>query len=165
MQRLRCVPAMVRARNLRSGSPLSRDELEDLTQDCLTVIWKKLGDFSGRAPLEGWVYRICVLEGMNAMRAKIRRPRTDSAGIDLTVEDASERREQSLWAGEQIQLAFERLGPPASQLIYLRHMERRTFPELSRLLGTPLDRLKQRYYRGMKKLREILEAMERGEEP
>ena len=48
-ERMRCVPRMIACRNRRLGRPLRPEELEDLTQETLLRIWRKLGAFEGRA--------------------------------------------------------------------------------------------------------------------
>src|SRR5262245_50605321 len=68
--RMRCVPAILAAKNRRLGSPLTDEELNDLAQDTLALLWRKLGTFAGLARLETWAFRFCVLELMNALRKK-----------------------------------------------------------------------------------------------
>ncbi len=71
--RMKCVPAFLRARNKKCGSPLGSEEIADLIQDTLMALWMKIGTFSGEAKLESWAYRFCVLEMRSALRRKHRR--------------------------------------------------------------------------------------------
>ena len=61
--RLRCVPVFVSSRNARLGSPLGPSDLEDLIQDVVITVWRKIGHYRGEAPLEGWVYQFSREKG------------------------------------------------------------------------------------------------------
>ena len=78
VERMKCIPRMLAVRNARTGSPLASVELEDLSQDVVTLVWRKLEAFEGRARLETWVYQFCYLAFLGRMRAR-RAPRTPGA--------------------------------------------------------------------------------------
>lgn len=67
-ERLACVHRFAYHRNRQLGARLSSDELADLAQDVLAVVWGKLAQYNGRASLETWVFRITSLETMNFLR-------------------------------------------------------------------------------------------------
>src|SRR5262245_20870366 len=67
IERMQCVGRFLAVRNAQLGQPLDRDELRDVAQDAITVVWRKLEAFSGDASLETWVFRICVNELMNTV--------------------------------------------------------------------------------------------------
>src|SRR5262249_7628794 len=73
LARLRNVPRILAALNVRLGWPLQADEIADLSQDAVVLIWRKLDTFNGRSSLETWFYSIARNEFMNALRSKQRR--------------------------------------------------------------------------------------------
>ena len=60
--RLGCVPRILGSINQSMGYPIGPEDLADLSQDTLTIIWSKLPSFQGRGRLETWSYRFCFLE-------------------------------------------------------------------------------------------------------
>ncbi len=155
-QRLGCVPKLLARINARRGSPLTSHDLEDLGQDALIAIWKKLEKFSGQTTLEGWLYRFCFLEFMNRSRVKGRMPRPMPVELDTLEggEGASD------WpAQEEVEEALRELGYPDEDVIRLRHFENLSFDQAAEALGIPSSTAKTRYYRGIRRLRHRLRGL------
>lgn len=154
-QRLMCVPRVLGVINARRGGRLASHDLEDLVQDCLLGIWKKLGSYHGEATLEGWLYRFCFLEFMNKARALGRRPEQPTGGLEHLPTDP-----QALDADlerEDLERSLVRLGPPDADVVRLKHYEELTFEGIGRALGITTKMAKTRYYRGIAWLqRELL---------
>jgi RNA polymerase sigma-70 factor (ECF subfamily) len=161
---MRCVPAILAARNRRLGTPLGTDDLTDLCQDVLVVIWKKLPGFAGHSSLESWAYRICSLEIMNAIRAKRRLPTPLADPPEGGGTESDERPGRSLMRQDQVVWGLDHLGPPAADVIYLKHFQYLTFEEIADRLGVSPNTAKSQYYRGLRKLRELLGAPSISEE-
>lgn len=151
--RMRIVGGILKVRNRRMGRPLDEEDLLDLTQDALVVIWRKLGSFSGEGSLEGWAYKIASLELLNAVRRKRRSPRP-TAGIEdepwIPPEEACE--------SEEAKLVLRHLAPREAEVVRLKHFEQMSFPEIAGLLGLSASTAKTHYYRGVEKLREVLDT-------
>lgn len=152
--RMRCVPRMLARQNARLGAPLDDGAVEDLVQDVLVVIWRKLDDFEARATLETWAYRICRLELWNAVRRARRNPQPlgDSEGVCGGTADPDRRGGDA----EAALRGLERLGPPAADVIRLKHFEQLTFEEIAVRLGMPANSAKTLYYRGLARLRDLM---------
>lgn len=155
-EELRCVPRILRALNGRLNRPLSEEDVADLSQEVLFVVWRKLRGLELRTSLEGWVYRISFLEMMNHLRKK-RRTRL-VAGVDLedteaTLEPTSPLAERF----EELHLGLELLEEDEAAIIRLKHYEELAFPEVAESLDLPLGTVKTRYYRGLTKLKEFFE--------
>ncbi len=141
--------------NARFGRPLNADDRADLEQDTVIVVLKKLSTYEGRAPIDGWVYRICRFEFMNRMRAKGRQPRelpedAEPASTDgVMQEDAN---------SDRVRRALARVGGVEAEIISLRHYGNLKFPEISKHLEIPLGTVKTRYYRGLQRLKVALES-------
>lgn len=153
--RLRCVPRILRALNARRGCPLGEHDLADLAQDTLAVILRKLEGFHQNCSLEAWVYRICTYELMNAIR------RVGRAPLAIAREDGVEElpaRDENSEEDDQGELhwAMERLEAREAAIIRRKCLEGETFETVARELALSLGTVKTRYYRGLRKLREIL---------
>ncbi len=160
--RLRCVPLILSHRNFRMGSPLTRDELTDLTQDTLTLVWQKLEEFEGRSSLETWIYSFCSHQMLNAIRSKRRRPQTaDDAALEQSVVQADEGIDGKLLY-EHVYAGLARLDGPQAEVIKLRHFSALTFEQIAAQLKFSTSTAKSHYYRGVERLRGLLGPHWRG---
>lgn len=155
--RLKCIPRILTAVNARLGSPLDVHDIADVTQDAAVVVLGKLPSYEGRSSLEGWIYRICTLELMNAVRRKRRLPfptgdileRIDRHGVAADPAPGYE-------PFEDVHLALEKLQSCDAGVIRLKHFEGLTFEEIGRLEDCPSSTIKSRYYRGLATLEGML---------
>jgi len=156
VQRMRCVPLILAAQNARLGRPLRDSDIQDLEQDTLLAIWKKLATFEGLSTLETWVYRFCSLELLNALRRKRRRQSMES------LEDEEHESESApalgLTAYEHVYRGLERLESTEARVIQLKHFQSLTFEEIAARLDIPTNTAKTKYYRGLRKLHELLRS-------
>jgi len=159
LQRLECVPAVLRERHRRMGSPLSSEELEDVQQDALMEMWVKLREFRGQAALETWAYRFVTNELLAAVDRKLRRAR-------ITSRDESQDPDTQPAAGPDsdspsldrsvLHLALSRLSEAVAEVIRARHFDERSFEEIARDSHTPVSTIKARYYRGLCDLKRLI---------
>src|SRR5262245_36309792 len=154
VERLGCVPRILVAKNQRLGSPLAREELLDLAQEVLALVWRKLPEYRGDAALESWVYPFCVLELLNARRRKRQASRhfDGSTSEEPAVEDPP--------SGED---GFARLYEGLAQLqevqaacIRMRCFQGAAFEAIAERLEIPVGTAKTHYYRGLERLRVLL---------
>ena len=154
VDRLRCVPRILAARNARIGSPLGGHELEDLSQDTLCVVWRKLGEYNGSARLETWVFRFCFLELLKRLRDRRNTPRP-TADLEVSQEWASSSSAGSI-DFDDIHQGLARIEPDEAEVVRLKHFEGLTLREVGERLGQSENTIKGRYYRGIRKLRVLL---------
>ena len=161
--RLRCVPLILSQRNFRLGSFLSADDLTDLTQDTLALVWQKLEEFEGRSSLETWVYSFCIHQMMNAIRSKRRRPQLAEADALDVPENQVDDGVDSKLVYEHVYSSLERLDENQAQVIRLKHFSALTFEEIARHTRMSPSTAKTLYYRGLERLRALLGAQWREE--
>ncbi len=158
VERMGCIPRILAAKNARLGHPLHADELADLSQEAFAVVWDRALSFSGRARLETWVARICLLTIMNAMRRKQRRPHRSlqsdlsekSPSHDLTSQETVRRVDQAL----------SQLEPVTARIIRARLHQEHPFDSIAADVELPVNTVKTRYYRGMERLRRLLGSLD-----
>jgi len=153
--RMRCVGSILKVRNARFGRPLDSAAMEDLVQDTLIVIWRKLGTYAGRGPLEAWAYRISSYELFSALRAARRLPRTESE-FDLVYAAQIPAPEDSAEASHTGNRLMRHLQGREAQIVRLKHYENLSFEEIAKLLEVAPSTAKTHYYRAVEKLRTIL---------
>ena len=155
-QRLLCVPRFLAALNSRLNFGFSAEELEDLTQDVLTIIWSKREEFTGECALSTWSHGICRLELMNAARRK----RRDAAGtIELQLEPECPRTEPASRA-QAVADAMERLDAETAAVLRWKHFAGLTFRQIAEETGRSPSAVKRRYYGGLEELRRKLGSKE-----
>ena len=147
IERLRCVPRILAAKNATLGRALDDAELEDLAQVTLIAVWNKRGDYEGRASIESWVYPFCFHQLMNRIRVLRRRPRTTSMEAARQVQES-----QPPDFGE-VHRALDSLEPDEAIVVRLRHFEELNFPQIGERLGISPNTAKSRYHRGVRALR------------
>lgn len=163
LERLRCVRRMLVFKNERLGAPLGHAELDDLAQETLFAVWRKLETFSGRGSLEAWAFGFCFLELLARVRQHLRRPLAiEDLPPDALAEPAAPEARDP-FALEEVYLGLERLGPPDSDLIRMKTLDDLSFEEIARREAVPVNTVKTRYYRGLERLRRLVGARPRPE--
>lgn len=159
--RLGCVPAMLRVAHRRMNSPLTADELNEVDQDAVAALWGKLSSYEGRASLETWAFRFAQIELHKARDRRNRQRRVALPGDELLREIAETAPQEPDVSAGVVSECIERLGSPTSDIVRLRHYEDFGFEDIARRLGLPLGTIKARYYRGLDRLRRLLEPHRR----
>lgn len=163
---MRCIPRILGARNARAGRVLPIEELEDIAQNVFALIWRKLDTFRGDAPIEAWVYPFCVLQFLNGARRQRRRPQ-HTEYTDADMESATDHAPASSLDpldADWIHAALDRVNRVEAEVIRLKQFGALTFEAISERMGTSTNTAKTRYYRGLEKLRAMLEARFQGDD-
>lgn len=157
MSRLSCVPRMVSAQNAELGRPLDATTLDDVTQEVLVLVWKKLATFEGRATLESWTFRICQLEVL----AQVRRRRrvgaiadADLAAAAASSAAASSVVDRDVIALERAMRLLEELPEESQRVVRMKHFDSLTFEEIALRLAISPSTAKSLYYRALLRLRQ-----------
>lgn len=157
-ERMKIIPRVLNLQNRRRGALLDEQEIEDLAQDTMALVWSKLDVFAGQSSLESWVYPFCLNTMANAVRKKVRRTPALELQADEPQADAPAAAASDRLGYDEVHAALARLGPPRADVIRLKYFDGLTFAEIARRLSVPLDTAKTWYYRGLQFLKEQLQA-------
>jgi len=151
----------------------NREDAEEVTQDVLFKVYRKVGEFRGDAALSSWMYRITFNAAMSRLRtAKSQRAQVDEAQAATSEIDESPkttRREVADWsnlADERVFRAQLRrrvfsaiLALPAIYRapVVLRDLQGMSTEEASAMLRVKDQTLKSRLHRGRLILRKQLQ--------
>ncbi len=150
-----CLPRVLRHQNLRRGSPLSPHDLEDVLQEALLAVWKKLGSYDGRGPLEHWALGFALVEFQKGLE---RRARRHGRAVELPSEmEPPAPSSGSEVDAERVTQALAGLETHEALILRLKHYQGQTFEEIASQLRFPANTIKTRYYRSLAKLRRALE--------
>lgn len=144
-------------------------DAEEAAQDVFLAVYRKIGDFDGRAAFSTWLYRIATNAALMKLRAR-------PGGQHLSIEEAgpafgadghharpvadwSEMPEDRLLAAERrrvVQDAIAALPPDYKAAVALRDIEGLSNQEVAEVLGATVLAVKSRLHRARLALRERL---------
>jgi RNA polymerase sigma-70 factor, ECF subfamily len=129
---------------------------EDVLADTFEKVLRTRVRFDPRrGSRKNWLYSIAMNRLRDVMRSRqaeqraIERVKADVPGDVARMEGIEER--------DELMAALAQLSDEEREAISLRFGADMTVPEIAKLLGEPLPRVEGRVYRGLRKLRDILE--------
>ena len=146
---------------VRSHRP-RRSAEEDLCQMIFIKVFQKLGQFSGKVPLEHWVSRIAVNTCLNQIQAEKVRPEFRHA--DLSEEEVAVVNnlaatadelgpDQTLAARDLVERLLAALKPAERLVVDLLYLQQRSVAEIQALTGWGASLVKVRAFRARQKLK------------
>lgn len=147
-----------------------RLDVDDLTQMVFLKVFKHLGQFAGGVPLEHWVSRIAVNTCLSALKAERSRPELRWADLSeegqavvesLAVDSVNPGETDGLAARELVQQLLVQLSPADRLVVTLLHLKEKSVAEVSALTGWSCAGVKVRAFRARKRLRKILQQLEK----
>lgn len=126
---------------------------EDILADTFERLLRSRGRFDPRrGSVKTWIYSIAL----NRLRDQLRRREAEeraveraAAGVEPVAPDPGSR--------DDLMQALAQLGDAEREAISLRYGADLTFPEVAKVIGTKLSTAEGRVYRGLEKLRKLLE--------
>ena len=134
-------------------------DADEVTQEVLIVMYKKLKTFNFKSSLYTWIYKIVTTRSLNQIRRK-------KVKKLLSLEDTEERElsskqdiiedisnKQKL---EKVQKALELIPPKQRQVFILRNFDELSYEEISEITGKSVGGLKANYFHALKKITELV---------
>lgn len=160
-ERILCVPRILAARNGRLQGPLAWHDLEDVAQDSIAAIVRRLSDYRGEGTLETWFYGFAIREYWNALRRARRsmRPLTDITPAGEPAPEPPGPEPPAPGEGEGVESLLRHLTPRQAEIVRLRHVDQvESLPEIATLLGISTSSVKSHYYRALDTLRTVIQT-------
>src|SRR5437763_14919077 len=156
------IAKMVRSHRSRRTSE------EDLCQMIFIKIFQRLGQFSGKVPLEHWVSRIAVNTCLNQIESERVRPELRQA--DLSEEEravvenlaasSDELAPDKKFASRQlIEHLLQMLKPVERVVIDLLYLQGRSVEEIHKITGMSVAAIKVRAFRARQRMKAQLEKI------
>lgn len=129
---------------------------EDLLHDVFLRVFERIGQFSGRARFETWLYRLAVNECLQHLRRHHQRERKNfqrepaSSGPSHTHEVEQK---------DLLEQALARLEPELRAIFLLRELEEFSYRELGETFGIPEGTVAWRLNQARERLRSILQEL------
>jgi RNA polymerase sigma-70 factor (ECF subfamily) len=139
-----------------TGNHLDADEI---VQQVLLVIYKKLNSFNFNSSLYTWVYKITSTRSLNFLKAKKLKSLIsfDNPG---EIEIAEERdilvNLESKEELEKVMKLLQKIPARQRQVFILRNFDELSYDEISAITGKSVGALKSSYFHAFNKLKELM---------
>jgi len=150
-QVMTCVPRILAVKNLRLGGVLSTAELEDLSQETVLTVWRKLETYRGAAALTTWTYRFCHL----GLLAFLRKRASRAPNVEYEESESAPVISDAM-RFDHVYRALDRVDSEDAEVIRMKHFDSLSFDQIAERKSMPASTVKTNYYRALKRLRDIL---------
>lgn len=143
----------------------SDEDAQDVAQEVLLTLWRKLRLFDGGSRIETWIYRVAFNAAIDHVRSqRLRRSEElldEHASPTADPETAFDRK----MLAEDLNVAMERLQPIHYVVVYLREVEGMTYEQIAERTGVPKGTVMSRLHHARHGLQEILRDRLSGDIP
>ncbi len=155
-ERLSCVSAYIRMRNIRLARPLESSALEDLSQDCHISILQVADTYTGESPLAAWAQGFVRFAFLKYFRAQ----QGEQATLKVLRRDfvEPETRDPDPLETSAVTSALNTLTDIERRTLSMRILEELPFPDIAAALHEPVTTTKSRYVRLVVRLGPQLQA-------
>lgn len=146
-------PLFRHARRMMDGE----DRAREMVQRAFVKGFRKLRTCRNPDRVGGWLYRITT----NLCKDHLKSRRRDDVALEDAPQMASARGDpdaelERAALREEIRAALGRLTPDQKEAFLMKHLEGRSYAEMSELLGASVSALKMRVHRARDELQEML---------
>ncbi len=139
----------------------NRAVAEDLFQDTMMVLFQRLGDFRGEAPLGIWLRQIAVTRCLMYLRSPWHRARLQwESGDDDSLHSMVPVTPATSADALDVERALASLTPVARAVVWLFEVEGYSHEEIARLFGRSVSFSKSQLARALSRLRQGLAPQE-----
>jgi RNA polymerase sigma-70 factor (ECF subfamily) len=150
----------------------NHDVAEEITQSVLVTLATKLGggEYREQGRFESWLFRMAMNRVRDHVRRQKRRPEEletlehDGVGSGVVARATSQDEGSESAEVERLRRAMAELSETDREIVELRHHGQMSFKDLADLLDEPMGTLLARHHRALRKLKELMEALELGRE-
>ena len=137
-----------------------KEQAEDCVQEVFIKVYNKIGTFNEQSKFSTWLYSVTVNTAIDLQRKHAKHKQETSDNLEQVVCDHSNRPEKSIWLDNisaNTQRALMQLSEEVRLAFLLRHHEERSIEEISQILEVNLNTVKNRIFRAVARLREIID--------
>lgn len=138
-----------------------RDVASDMVQSAFVNAYARLKDLKDDASFGGWVYRGCVNACRDYLKSRRRRdiPLDDAAAPSLVSRDRTDAYLERAELRRSLDDALGSLPDNYREAFVLKHVDERSYEEMSEILSASVPTLKMRVHRAREALKTALEEV------
>jgi RNA polymerase sigma-70 factor (ECF subfamily) len=135
------------------------DAAEDLVSDVFLDVWRKAGQFEGRAQVSTWLLAIARYKAMSQLRSRT----TDQLDDEMAeaIEDSADNPDvvvEKKDTSELLRKCLTQLSPGHREVVDLVYYHDRSMEEVAQILRIPEATVRTRMFYARKQLAELLKA-------
>ena len=131
--------------------------IDEIVNDTMLVVWRKAGTYNRCSKVSTWILGIA-----SRRRLKAFRPAEEGSGpvdVDEMASPAESGPEDEFMRQDlrrRLSTALDALPEEQRQVVMLAHVEGRSYPEIARILGCPVNTVKTRMFHARRRLKVLL---------
>ena len=143
----------------------SREDAEDLTQECFVLGFRKLRTFEGRSSLFTWLHRIGINLAISHRRKHRKETSMQRSSLDIAEEHLENREEpvDELIDRKQresiVRQAILRLDEQHRSVLVLRDIQGLDYSDIASTLDIPIGTVRSRLHRARTELKDVLNLL------
>jgi RNA polymerase sigma-70 factor (ECF subfamily) len=142
----------------------NKEEVEDLLQNVFLKVYKHSSDFDTSRKFSSWVYRIAHNEAVNYLKRRDKKKFVSWEDITTTKDKLETKSEAKspfeVWISKErkqdIQEALSKIPPKYKEVLILRYFSDKSYSEISKVLGKPVNTVGTLINRAKRKLLEVM---------
>lgn len=134
-------------------------DADEITQEVLIVIYKKLSTFNFESNLYTWIYRITTTRTLNYIKKQkvkeffsISDSKYDHLKSESDIQNNYEYKDEII----RIEKALSKIPVKQREVFIMRNFEELSYQEISNITGKSVGGLKANYYHALKRITELL---------
>ena len=138
-------------------------DADEVTQEVLLVLYKKLNNFKFESSLYTWIYKITSTRSLNYIRKSKLKKLFSISGeefkdlkTDVNLFDDFERKEKI----KQVDEVLKKIPAKQREVFIMKNFEGLSYKEISEITGKSVGGLKANYFHALKKIMEYFDEKE-----
>jgi len=134
-------------------------DADEVTQEVIVVLYKKLYTFNFNSSLYTWIYRITSTRTLNFIRKKkvkeffsISDEKYDNLKSENDIQNNFEQKDEI----EKIEKVLQKISIKQREVFIMKNFEEMSYKEISEITGKSIGGLKANYFHALKKITELL---------
>lgn len=140
----------------------NHSDADEVVQEVLMVLYKKLNTFEFKSSFYTWLYRITMTRSLNFIKRRSLNKFLSISGLKNKVNDnydpiVSVENKEKL---KRIEMILQKIPAKQREVFVLRNFEQLDYPEISEVTGTSIGALKANYFHAVNKIKELMKDYE-----
>lgn len=135
-------------------------DADDVTQEVLIVMYKKLKDFRFDSSLSTWLYKVTSTRSINQLRkSKVKRFifLDDPESLELQGNENLYKSVEDREKLDKLDEVLSKLPAKQREVFVLRRFDELSYDEIAEITGKSIGGLKANYFHALKKVTELME--------
>ncbi|WP_290664861.1 RNA polymerase sigma factor [Ignavibacterium sp.] len=143
-----------------TGNHLDADEV---VQEVLMVLYKKLSTFEFKSAFYTWLYRITMTRSLNYIKRRSLKEFLPLSSLKTKVNEKNdplisvENKEKIM----KLEKILQKIPSKQREVFILRNFEQLDYDEISRITGTSVGALKANYFHALNKVKDMMKDYEK----